>query len=84
MTERRTVSKPYKVIGMSAPSEAEVLRARANLKLWAANRCTVVRDLFEGTPDVGTVTQFCELEHHTDNRAHLMTNPDGSVTTWRS
>lgn len=51
-----------------------------------ANRlpCAAVRDLFEGTPDAGTVILSCELEHHTDNLAHRMTNTDGSVTTWRS
>lgn len=45
--------------------------------------CTAVRDLFEGTPESGTVVQSCEKDHHTDNLAHRMTNPDGSVTTWR-
>lgn len=84
MTERRTVPWPYKVIGMPAPSPDEVLRARANLELWTANRCTAVRDLFEGTPKAGTVIQTCEKDRHMDVHAHLMVNPDGSVTTWRS
>lgn len=48
-----------------------------------SDRCTASRDLFAGTPEAGTVLQFCELEHHTSNLAHRMTNPDGSATTWR-
>ncbi|MCQ1917864.1 hypothetical protein, partial [Escherichia coli] len=46
------------------------------------NPCLPVRWLSTG--DSLGVIQFCELEHHTDNLAHRMTNPDGSVTTWRS
>jgi hypothetical protein len=42
-----------------------------------AQPCAATRDL------LGAI-QFCDLEHHTDNWAHRMTNPDGSVTTWRS
>ncbi|HEX9228286.1 MAG TPA: hypothetical protein VF885_16915 [Arthrobacter sp.] len=84
MTEHRTAPKRYRVIGLPAPSEAEVSRARAALKLWAANRCAAVRDLFAGTPETGTVIQTCERDHHMDVHAHRMTNPDGSVTTWRS
>lgn len=44
--------------------------------------CLAVRWLSDGT-SLGIV-QFCELEHHTDNLAHRMTDLDGSVTTWRS
>lgn len=39
--------------------------------------CEVTRDL------LGAV-QTCELGHHNDSLAHRMTNPDGSVTTWRN
>lgn len=46
------------------------------------NPCLPVRWLSTG--ETLGVVQFCELEHHTDNWAHRMTNPDGSVTTWRS
>jgi hypothetical protein len=63
------------------------LRGSGMLKLRAESlrpRCTVDRDLFAGTPEAGTVILSCELQHHTDNWAHRMTNPDGSVTTWRS
>ena len=45
--------------------------------------CTAVRDLFEGTPDAGTVVLSCEKDHHMEVHAHLMTNSDGSQTTWR-
>jgi hypothetical protein len=48
-----------------------------------APACTAVRDLFEGTPQAGTVIQFCEKDHHMDVHAHRMTNKDGSTTTWR-
>lgn len=84
MTEAHVAPRSYRVIGLPAPSETEVLRARANVKLWAANRCTAVRDLFEGTLESGTVVQTCEKDRHMDVHAHRMTNPDGSVTTWRS
>jgi hypothetical protein len=46
------------------------------------NACLPVRWLSAGE-GLGVI-QFCELEHHTENLAHRMTNPDGSVTTWRS
>jgi hypothetical protein len=46
------------------------------------NPCLPVRWLSTGE-GIGVI-QFCELEHHTDNLAHRMTNPDGSVTTWRN
>lgn len=45
--------------------------------------CTAVRDLFAGTPKAGTVILTCGKTHHMDAHAHRMTNPDGSVTTWR-
>lgn len=45
--------------------------------------CTAVRDLFEGSPETGTVIQTCERDHHMEVHAHRMTNPDGSTTTWR-
>lgn len=45
------------------------------------NPCLAVRWLSDGT-SLGVV-QACELEHHMDVHAHRMTNPDGSVTTWR-
>lgn len=46
-------------------------------------RCQAVRDLFAGTPEAGTVILTCGKLHHMDVHAHRMTNPDGSVTTWR-
>lgn len=46
------------------------------------NPCLVVRWLSDG--DSRGVIQFCELEHHMDVHAHRMTNPDGSLTTWRA
>lgn len=46
------------------------------------NPCLQVRWLSAGTPF--GVIQFCELEHHMNVHAHRMTNPDGSLTTWRS
>lgn len=49
----------------------------------AEPRCTAVRDLLEGTADAGSIILTCEKEHHMDVHAHRMTNPDGSVTTWR-
>ncbi|ACL42247.1 hypothetical protein Achl_4296 (plasmid) [Pseudarthrobacter chlorophenolicus A6] len=45
--------------------------------------CTAVRDLFAGMAEAGTVILTCEKDHHMDVHAHRMTNPDGSVTTWR-
>lgn len=46
------------------------------------NPCLAVRWLkAAGSADI---IQFCELEHHTDNRAHRMPSHDGGVTTWRS
>jgi hypothetical protein len=46
------------------------------------NPCLAVRWLSDGT-SLGVV-QFCELEHHTDNLAHRMTDLEGVVTTWRN
>lgn len=45
--------------------------------------CSAVRDLLAGTPEAGTVILTCEKDRHMDVHAHLMTNPDGSTTTWR-
>lgn len=72
MTEHPTpASDPYAGIFFIGPSRLmESLRSRHQ-------PCTATRDL------LGAV-QTCELGHHNDSRAHRMTNPDGSVTTWRS
>lgn len=61
----------------------EILGASDYLRSLVEGRCTAVRDLFAGTTDAGTVIQLCDLAHHMDVHAHLMHNPDGSVTTWR-
>jgi hypothetical protein len=78
MTER------FRAIGRPAPTTQEVLQARAARAFLAANFCTASRDPFAGAPEAGTVLQTCELTRHNDSFAHRMTNPDGSVTTWRS
>lgn len=72
-----------RVIGLPAPTDDEVLKAGSAVRLWIAIRCTAVRDLFAGAPRAGTVILFCEKDHHMDVHAHRMTNPDGSLTTWR-
>ncbi|QOD06011.1 hypothetical protein [Pseudarthrobacter sp. BIM B-2242] len=74
-----------KVFGLPAPTSEEVVQARLARTFLEANLCTAVRDLFAGDPvREGTVIQTCVLTYHNDSRAHRMTNPDGSNTTWRS
>lgn len=47
------------------------------------HRCIAIRDLFAGTGTAGTVILSCDKPHHMESSSHRMTNPDGSVTTWR-
>jgi hypothetical protein len=84
MTEKPPTARLYKVLGLAAPTPDEVIRARLARKFLTASLCTAYRDLFAGDPErAGSVVQTCDLLHHNDCRAHRMTNPDGSVTTWR-